>query len=129
MKDHVTLTITSLLSMLLFSLHWADEVARGIEPGGLSGIFGVLILVVWLYAVLALAERRAGYVVTLVASLGGVGVLVLHMSGRGMVGGRIAANSSGALFWVWTLIALGVTAAVSFVLSARGLWHLRGRGR
>ena len=129
MKHQITLTITSLLSMLLFSLHWADEVARGIEPGGLSSIGGVVILVVWLYAALALAERRAGYIITLVASFGGVGVLVLHMSGRGMIGGRIAANSSGALFWVWTLIALGVAAAVSFILSARGLGSLSGRGR
>ena len=32
MRDQVTLTITSLLSVLLFSLHWADEVARGLEP-------------------------------------------------------------------------------------------------
>ena len=29
MKHKVTLTITSLLSILLFSLHWADEISRG----------------------------------------------------------------------------------------------------
>jgi hypothetical protein len=36
-------------------------------------------------------------------------VTVVHMMGAGLVGGRIA-NSSGVFFWVWTLIALGVTA-------------------
>ena len=46
------------------------------------------------------------------------------MRGAGLVGGRIA-NSSGMFFWVWTLIALGVTAAFSVVLSASGLWSLR----
>jgi len=36
MHERVTLTITSLLSVLLFTFHWADEIARGIEPGTLS---------------------------------------------------------------------------------------------
>jgi hypothetical protein len=27
------------------------------------------------------------------------------------------------VIWVWTLIALGVTASVSLILSARGLWR------
>jgi hypothetical protein len=47
------------------------------------------------------------------------------MQGRGLIGGRIAANSSGALFWVWTNIALGASGMLSFVLSARALWSLR----
>jgi hypothetical protein len=46
------------------------------------------------------------------------------MTGSGLVGGRIA-NSSGVFFWVWTLLALGVTAIFSAILSAHGLWSLR----
>jgi hypothetical protein len=123
MKHKVTLTITSLLSIVLFALHWVDEVARGLEPGTPSGLFGVLILVVWLYATLALAERRAGYVIMLLGSIFGLGVLVIHMRGAGLVGGRIA-NSGGVFFWVLTLISLGVTSTFSGILSARGLWSL-----
>jgi hypothetical protein len=48
------------------------------------------------------------------------------MMGVGLVGGRIA-NSSGIYFWVWTLIALQVTAVFSLILSARGLWSLKWR--
>jgi hypothetical protein len=48
------------------------------------------------------------------------------MRGAGLVGGRIA-GSSGIFFWVWTLLALGVTAVFSLILSARGLWSLRRR--
>jgi hypothetical protein len=48
MKHKVTLTITSLLSILFFVFHWADDIVRGISPGGVSGLGGVLILVVWL---------------------------------------------------------------------------------
>jgi hypothetical protein len=129
MQQKLTLTITSLLSILLFALHWVDEVARGLEPGGVSGLGGVLILVVWLYGTLVLRERRAGYIIMLLGSIFGLGVLVFHMKGAGLVGGRIA-NSGGIFFWVWTLIALGVTATFSGILSARGLWGLqRGQPR
>src|SRR5437667_5039610 len=108
MKHTVTLTITSLLSILLFALHWADEVSRGMETGGLSALGGVLILVVWLYGTLVLAERRSGYIITLLGGVFGLGVLVRHMTGRGIVGRRIA-DDSGIFFWVWTLIGRGVT--------------------
>lgn len=129
MKHQVTLTIMSLLSILLFSFHWADDVARGIAPGGLSGLFGVLILVVWLYGTLVLADRRSGHVIMLLGSILGLVALVLHMRGAGLVGGRIA-HSSGVLFWVWTLLALGGNSTFCGVLAARGLWILqRGDSR
>jgi hypothetical protein len=48
------------------------------------------------------------------------------MKGAG-VGGAIA-KSSGAFFFIWTLLALGVTTLFSIILSARGLWeHLPWR--
>ena len=50
------------------------------------------------------------------------------MMGSGLVGPRIV-NSGGAFFWVWTLLALGVTASVSAILAARGLWSLMFRVR
>jgi hypothetical protein len=52
------------------------------------------------------------------------------MMGRGVGVGSNIANSSGAFFFVWTLIALGVTALFSFILAARGLWTLQwGKAR
>jgi hypothetical protein len=128
MKDKVTLTITSVLSALLFALHWADEVSRGMEAATLSALGGIAILVVWLSGTLVLGDRRSGYIITLVGGILGLGVLILHMSGRGMIGGRIPPGSSGAFFWIMTLMALGVTATISAILSARELWRLR-RGR
>ena len=98
------------------------------EPGGLSNLVAVPILVVWLYGTLILAERRSGYVIILLGSLLGSGIPVIHMKGAG-VGGAIA-KSSGAFFFIWTLLALGVTALFSVILSARGLWSLqRGQSR
>ena len=123
MRHNLILTITSLLSLLFFSFHLSDDIVRGFEPGGVKNIIGVLIMVAWLYGTLVLAERRSGYIIILLGSILGSGVPVVHMMGRGLVGGEIA-NSSGVLFWVWTLITLQVTAIFSLILSARGLWSL-----
>src|SRR3974390_1156706 len=120
MKQNVMLTIASLLSILFVTLHLADDIVRGMEPGTLSDLIAVPILVVWLYGTLVLAGKRSGHVIILLGSLLGLLVPVVHMKGAG-VGGAIA-KSSGAFFFIWTLIALGVTALFSIILSARGLW-------
>jgi hypothetical protein len=123
MTPQRTLTITSLLSIVLFSLHWADEIARGIEPGTLDRTWGgLLILFVWLYGALVISERRSGLVIILLGALLSSGVAVLHMQGRGLVGGRIGVDSSGALFWVWTNIALGANGLISTALALRTLF-------
>ena len=125
MKHSVMLTIASLLSILFFTLHLTDDIVRGIEPGGLSNLIGgVLISVVWLYAALVLAERRSGYILLLLGSLLGLAIPVIHMRGKGVGVASGIANSSGGFFFVWTLIALGVTALFSVILSALGLWSL-----
>jgi len=70
---------------------------------------------------LVLAERRSGYVIIPLGSLLGLVVPVIHMKGAG-VGGAIA-KSGGAFFFIWTLLALGVTALFSVILAGRGLWE------
>ena len=128
MKRSVMLTITSLLSILFFTFHLADDIVRGFEPGGLTNLIGgVLISVVWLYGTLVLAERRSGYIIILLGSLLSLAVPVVHMKGKGVGVASGIANSSGGFFFVWTLIALGVTALFSVILSARGLWSLPWR--
>jgi hypothetical protein len=124
------LVITSLLSILFLTFHLADDIVRGMEKGGVSNLTAVPILVTWLYGTLVLAERRSGYVIILLGSLLGSGVPVIHFRATGGVAGGGIAQSSGAFFFVWTLVALGVTAVFSFILSARGLWSLiRGKAR
>jgi hypothetical protein len=122
MKPNVTLTITSLLSIVFLTLHLTDDIVRGMEPGRLSNLVGVLILVVWLYATLMLADRRSGYVIVLLGSLLASLVPLVHFKGAGV--GAVAKSSGGFLF-VWTLLALGVTALFSLILSVQGLWSLR----
>ena len=124
MKHHVTLTISSLLSIVLFSLHWAHEVARGLEPGTVSAAGGLVILAVWLCGTLVFTESRWGLVIVLLGAILASGVPVLHMQGSGLVGGRIAngADTSERFFWVWTNVALGASGMLSVVLAVRALW-------
>ena len=123
MKHNLMLTITSLVSLLFLTFHLADDIRRGLEPGGLSNLVGgVLITVVLLYGILVLAERRSGYVIILLASLLLMGVPVIHMRG---VGVGFGTTRSGGFFFIWTLLAMGVTALFSVILSVRGLWSLR----
>ena len=126
MKHNLMLIVASLLSILFMTFHLTDDIVRGMEPGTLSNLIAVPILVVWLYGTLVLAEKRSGYVIILLGSLLALLVPVVHMKGAG-VGGAIA-KSSGAFFFIWTLLALGVSALFSVILSARGLWeHLPWR--
>lgn len=126
MKRSVLLTITSLLSLLFLTFHLSDDIVRGFERGGLANlIMGVLISVVWLYGTLLLNERRSGYIIVLVGSLLSLAVPIIHMKGKGVGVASSIGNSSGAFFFVWTLIALGVTALFSVILAARGLWSLQ----
>jgi hypothetical protein len=126
MKQNVALTIASLLSILFMTFHLADDIVRGMEPGTLSNLIALPIFVVQLYGTLVLAGKRSGYVIILLGSLLVLVVPVIHMKGAG-VGGAIA-KSSGAFFFIWTLLALGVTALFSVILSARALWeHLPRR--
>lgn len=121
MKHTITLTIASLLSVLLATVHQADDIIRGFSPGGLWNLTAVLVLALWVYATLVLAERRSWYVIILVMSLLSSGLPVIHMTGKGLGAGR----STGAFFFVWTLLAIGVNALFSVILSARLLWSLR----
>lgn len=126
MKQNLLLTVASLLSILLLTFHLTDDIVRGFEPGGLNNLTGgVLISVVWLYGALVLAGRRSGYVILLLGSLLSLAVPVLHMKGKGVGVASGIANSSGGFFFIWTLIALGVTGLFSLILSVSGLWSLR----
>lgn len=129
MKDNVTLTITSLLGILLCTFHLADDIVRGFEKGGVSNLLVVPIAIVWLYGTVVLAGRQSGYIIILLFSLFSLVVPIIHMKGRGVGVTSSIGHTSGAFFFVWTLLAIGVTGVFSFILSVRGLWSLPWRRR
>src|SRR5260370_4698153 len=103
MKHNVVLTITSLLSILLLTLHITDDIVRGISKAEPSNI-ALAVLVVLLYGTLVLAERRSAYAIMLLVGLLSPAMPVIHL--RGAHYGAIA-KSTGGSFFVWTLWALG----------------------
>jgi biotin transporter BioY len=121
MKRNVVLTITSLLSILLLTLHVTDDIVRGISKAEPSNI-AILVLAVFLYGTLVLAEQRSGHVIMLFVGLFAAGMPVIHM--RGAHYPEIA-KSAGGFFFAWTLWALGGLGVFTFVLSAQGLWAMR----
>lgn len=124
MKQNLTLTITSLLSIFLMTFHMTEDVVRGFEPGGFKNVIFMVMMVVFLVGIVMLAGRRSGFIITLLFSLLGSVMPLAHMRGAGLVGGRMW-NSGGRFFFVWTLIALGINGLFSVILCVRGLWRLR----
>jgi hypothetical protein len=125
MKQNAILTVTSVLSILLLTLHVTDDIVRGISKAEPSNI-ALLVLVVLLYGTLVLGERRSGHVIMLLVGLFAASMPVIHM--RGAQYGEIA-KSAGGFFFVWTLWALGGLGGFTFILSARELWNQRARSR
>ena len=123
MKHATPLTVTSLLAILLLSLHLASDVVLGKDEFDRGMMVAVLMLAVWLYGATALRGRVAGYVVLLLFSALAVAIPYFHMPVAGLTDEFV--RRPGVFLFVWGLLALGAAGAVSFVLAAQGLWHLR----
>jgi hypothetical protein len=127
MKQTAMLTTSSLLTILLMTFHLTGDILFKMAPAGLSNLFAVFILVVLLCGTLLFAGRRTGYIIIFFGSVLGLLVPVIHMKGtRGVLGGEIG-NSSEAFFFVWILLALGITSTFSIILSVRALLSLPWR--
>ena len=113
MKHNVLLTVTSLLSTLLLSVHVTHDIVRGVDVWGRQSLVGVLILVVLLYGTLVLGERRSGLIIMLLGGLLAAGMPVIHT--------KVNMAKSGAFLFIWTLFALGATGTLTVILAARGL--------
>ena len=123
MKHDTTLTVTSLLAILLLSLHLASDVVLGKDEFDRGMMVGVLMLAVWLYGATALRGRVAGYAILMLFSVLAIVIPYIHMPVAGLTDEFV--GRPGVFLFVWGLLVLGATGAVSFVLAAQGLWHLR----
>jgi hypothetical protein len=121
MKQSAILVVTSLLSLLLLTLHITDDIVRGISKAEPSKI-ALVVFVGFLYGTLVLAERRSGHVIMLLVGFFAAAMPVIHMRGAHYAA---IAKSPGGFFFVWTLWALGGLGGVTLILAARGLWSLR----
>lgn len=115
-------SLLALLIAVLLTAHVSQDVVYGFEEGDRSDLIAAAILGVWLYVALTFSGRRAGYLLLLLASFLAPVVSLAHMSGAG-AGEDLPAGEG--LFFVWTLIGIGVTAPVALLVSVEGLWGLR----
>ena len=120
-----TLTIASLLSIILLPFHVGGDVALGLDKGG-SGLVFVVVPILLLVAcgALLLADRISGHVIMFFGGLVALGMPIIHRN-NGFT--PTVAQAPGGVFFIWTLVALGVTGGLAMILSARGLWNLRSR--
>jgi hypothetical protein len=125
MKHNTILVTTSLLSILLLTLHITDDIVRGISKAEPSKT-ALVVLAILLYGTLVLAERRSGHVIMLLVGLLAFAMPVMHMRGAHYPD---IARSAGGYFFVWTLWALGGVGGLTAALSVRGLWVLRSDNR
>jgi hypothetical protein len=126
-KQSTLLTVTSLLSVLFLSIHLTSDFLN--DPGELSLqwiLIAALILTVWLWGTLVLAERRTGQVIMLLGSLFALGMPVIHL--RRAIGVASTLARPDAFSFIWILLALGVTGLFTAVLSVRGLVTLQRGG-
>jgi tellurite resistance protein TehA-like permease len=114
MKTKHMLMGTSLFSILLLSFHLTQDALHarpGTLPAGAGNLTAILILCVLLSGPALLARRRLGHIIMLLLALFSAAMPVLHFTG-----GADMNKYSGAFFFVWCLIALGVTGLFSAVL-------------
>ena len=114
MKHNVRLTVVSLLTLLLLTLHLTHDTIRQAE-GSVKYPIPVVVFSLWLYATLMAPDRVWGYIVMLFGGLFGAAMIVVHANGT-------VVGKSGGFFFVWTMFALSATGWVTLILSARGLW-------
>ena len=120
-----TLTVATLLTIILLPFHIGGDIAFGFDKGGSGLAFIVVpILLVVACGALLLAERRSGHIIMLLGGLAALGMPIIHRN-NGFT--ATVAKSPGGLFFMWTLMALGVTGGLAIILSVRGLWNLRSR--
>jgi len=127
LKQTAMLTTASLLTIVFMTLHLTGDILFKMSPAGFINLLAVFSFVGQLYGTLVLGERRAGYIIIFFGSVLGLVVPIVHMKGtRGVLGGDIGTSGQAFLF-VWTLLALGITATFSIILSARALLSLPWR--
>jgi hypothetical protein len=120
-----TLTAASLLSIILLPCHIGGDVALGLDRGGPGMVFVVVPILLFIACgTLLLADGRVGHVIMFLGGLASLGMPILHRN-NGFT--PTIAKSPGGLFFIWTLVALGVLGGLVMILSARGLWQLRSR--
>jgi hypothetical protein len=122
MANNLMLRNTSLLLMLLLTLHVVDDVVHGFDSAGLASMIAIVVVGFLIYGTLVLHERVSGHIVMLFIALFSVLMPVIHLRSARI---NETAQASGGFFFLWTLWALGGIGIFGMVLAIQGLLNLR----
>jgi hypothetical protein len=122
MKPNTLLTLASLLSLLLLTLHITDDMVHGFDEAGLVNMIEIIVLAVLLYGTLVLRERLSGHIIMLLVSIFAVAMPVIHLKSPRI---NDIAHADGGFFFIWTLWALGVIGILGIILAMQGLLDMR----
>jgi hypothetical protein len=124
MRPNDRLALMSLISLVLLSVHVADDYVQGFDRHVADNPYGILVFVLWACGILLFRERLIGRVILLLGGLAAVAMPILHLNGRIPAD---FARADGAFRFVWTLYALGTTGALTVILAARELFSRPAR--
>ena len=114
------LVITSLLSIVLISLHFTDDIVRGISPPGPENVGAIAIMLVWLIGTVLFSKRLIGYIIMILGGVFALGMPVIHMRGSRF---PEIVSGPGGFFFFWILLMLGVTGTFSIILAVIEIWN------
>ena len=126
MTNNLMLRNTSLLLLLLLTLHVVDDVVHGFDSAGLLNMIGIVVVGLLLYGTMVLHERVSGYIVMLFIALFAALMPVIHLRSARI---NETAQASGGFFFMWTLWALGGIGIFGLILGIQGLVNLRRNKR
>ena len=107
------LTITSLVSILLLTFHFTDDMAHGLDTPGPANLIAIAIVVIFSIGPLLLRTRLVGRILILLGAIGAIGTPVLHMQGKSF---PEIVRGPGGYFFFWTLLMLGVVGTLSLIV-------------
>ena len=126
MPNNLMLRNTSLLLLLLLTLHVVDDVVHGFDSAGLLNMIGIVALGLLLYGTLVLHERVSGHIVMLFIALFSALMPIVHLRSARI---NETVQASGGFFFIWTLWALGGVGIFGIILATQGLLNLRRNRR
>ena len=126
MVNNLMLRNTSLLLLLLLTLHVVDDVIHGFDSAGLMNMIGIVVLGFLIYGTLMLYDQLSGHFVMLFIALFSLLMPIVHLRSARI---NETAQASGGFFFIWTLWALGGIGIFGIILAIQGLVDLRRNKR
>jgi hypothetical protein len=124
MRKNDLLALMSLISLVLLSVHVADDYVQGFDRHVVDNPYGILVFVLWACGIFLLRERVIGQVILLLGGLFAVAMPIIHLNGRFPAD---FARADGAFRFIWTLYAVGTIGALTVILAARELFSRPAR--